>query len=121
MCMLSMTGNMGVASRAKPAVRRLKVSPGSASSQKIGISRPASNDVLCPYERSKDDRGISAAGTSAKLCFITERIVLSPDRLLREPAGIRRRRLYCLLLVRMVYGASRARESGRRIYAYLLF
>ena len=71
MVRLSITGKIGVDIRAKPAVDRLKVSPGSASSRKKGTSCPALKVVLCPCDLLKLDRGISAFGTSEKLCFIT--------------------------------------------------
>ena len=69
--MLSMTGKIGVASLANAVIFRLKVSPGKASSAKIGINHPASNAVLQPWDRSNELRGISAFGTCAKLCCIT--------------------------------------------------
>ena len=73
MYMLSMVGKIGVARRAKPVMLRLNVSPGSASSQNIGMSNPASNAVLHPWLRSKLDRGMSAFGTWLNWCVITDR------------------------------------------------
>lgn len=58
-----MIGAIGVAKRPKAFIFRLKVSPGSASSTKIGTKYPPSNVVFNPEDLLNVDLGISALGT----------------------------------------------------------
>ena len=55
MKMLSMTGLIGVESLPNSVVDKLNVSPGNASSMKIGISSPALNVVFTPCDLSNVD------------------------------------------------------------------
>ncbi len=74
--MLSMTGKMGVAILANAVILTLNVSPGSASSTKIGTRYPASNVDFRPWDLLNDDLGISALGTWLNWCVITDLFLL---------------------------------------------
>ena len=69
---------MGVASRAKPVMLQEKLSPGMASSAKIGINWPALKVVFNPWLLSKVERLISALGISANVCWLDEAIRVLP-------------------------------------------
>ncbi len=71
---LSITGWSGVAIRVNVATLSESVSPGRASSWKIGTRKPLSNVVLRPLDRSKVERGISARGISLNLCPLGWRV-----------------------------------------------